>query len=112
MVRSELLHYELTIAGLPVSSVDMNGVIFYERELTAEEETTAAAVIAAHDPNGLLPWEIDQKDYSEKRRQAIDLLTTAIQGWDSYTGAQKQTWLGDHMDEVFIILRALIKITT
>ena len=55
MIKIFLLHFELEQAGLPVCSVHVDGVIDYTRELTAEEQATADAVIAAHDPNGLLP---------------------------------------------------------
>jgi hypothetical protein len=44
------LHAELEAAGLPVIGVSSDGRIDYSRSLTAAEQTTAQAVIAAHDP--------------------------------------------------------------
>lgn len=41
---------ELIAAGLPVEGADATGRVQYSRELTAAEQTTAQAVIAAHDP--------------------------------------------------------------
>jgi len=97
---------------LPVESVDINGRIDYSRALTPAEQTTAAAVVAAHDPNGLLPEEIDRRDYAQARQAALTLLTSGIDAWATMTAAQKQAWLGANMDGVLRILRALIKITT
>jgi len=48
------LHAELAGAGLPVRSVGGDGDIAYSRALTAAEQVTAAAVIAAHDPDDRL----------------------------------------------------------
>ena len=44
------LHAELEAAGLPVVGVSSDGRIDYSRELTPAEQTTAQAIIAAHDP--------------------------------------------------------------
>lgn len=44
------LHAELEAAGLPVGSVSSDGRVDYSRDLTPTEQTTAQAVIAAHDP--------------------------------------------------------------
>ena len=41
---------ELTAAGLPVVGVSSDGRTDYSRDLTPAEQTTAQAVIAAHDP--------------------------------------------------------------
>ena len=41
---------ELAAAGLPVVGVSSDGRVDYSRELTAAEQTTAQAIIAAHDP--------------------------------------------------------------
>ena len=41
---------ELTAAGLPVDGADATGRVQYSRELTPAEQTTAQAIIAAHDP--------------------------------------------------------------
>lgn len=45
------LHAELEAAGLPVGSVSSDGRVDYSRDLTPTEQTTAQAVIAAHDPD-------------------------------------------------------------
>ena len=55
MINIELLHFELNQAGLPVIGVASTGRIDYSRELTAGEQTTADAVVAAHDPEDDLP---------------------------------------------------------
>lgn len=41
----------LAAAGLPVEGADATGRVQYSRELTPAEQTTAQAVIAAHDPD-------------------------------------------------------------
>ena len=112
IVNFHLLSYELKQAGLPVECVDMNGRIDYSRELTAQEQATAAAVIAAHDPNGLLPEEQDARDYREARQAALQLLTNGIDAWAGMTATQKNAWVGANMDAVLRIIRALIRITT
>jgi hypothetical protein len=57
MINVALLDYELRQAGLPVVGVSADGHMDYDRELTAAEQATAAAVIAAHNPAGKLPQE-------------------------------------------------------
>ncbi len=47
-VNPTKLHQELLAAGLPVVSVSSDGRVDYSRALTTTEQTTAAAVIAAH----------------------------------------------------------------
>ena len=44
------LHAELEAAGLPVVGVSSDGRVDYARPLTPAEQTTAQAIIAAHDP--------------------------------------------------------------
>jgi len=112
MANIRYLHYQLEQAGLPVVGVSSGGRIDYTRVLTPAEEATAAQVIAAHDPNGLLPEEQNARDYSQARQAALTLLTSGIDGWATMTAAQKQAWLGANMDAVLKILRALIRITT
>jgi len=112
MINIQLLHYQLEHAGLPVEGVSSDGRIDYTRAITPAEQTTAAGIIAAHDPNGLLPEEQDTKDYKAARAAALTLLTSGIDGWATMTAAQKQAWLGENMDAVLRIPRALIKITT
>ena len=62
MINVELLHYELEQIGLPVVGVNSDGRIDYSRELTAGEQATAEAIVAAHDPNGKLPREENTED--------------------------------------------------
>lgn len=50
MIDSADLYEELIAAGLPVVSVNSDGRIDYARDLTAAEQATAQAIIAAHDP--------------------------------------------------------------
>lgn len=61
MANISLLYYELKQAGLPVEGVSEDGRIDYSQELTAEEQSTAEAVVAAHDPDGDLPKNINAK---------------------------------------------------
>ena len=112
MVNYRLLYYELNQAGLPVEGVAADGRIDYTRQLTTQEQTTAAAVIAAHDPNGLLPEEQNARDYREARQAALQLLTNGIDAWAGMTATQKNAWVGANMDAVLRIIRALIRITT
>jgi len=112
MVNYRLLYYQLSQAGLPVEGVAESGRIDYTRALTPAEEATAAAVIAAHDPNGLLPEEIDRRDYSQARQAALALLDSGIAGWDAMTANQKNAWIGANFKDVMRIIRAMIKITT
>lgn len=44
------LHSELEAAGLPVVGVSSDGRVDYARPLTPAEQTTAQAIITAHDP--------------------------------------------------------------
>lgn len=66
-INIRLLHYELGQAGLPVVGVSEDGRIDYSRELIAQEQTTADTIVAAHDPDGLLPREEDDVTASEAR---------------------------------------------
>ncbi len=50
MIDIQSLHEALAAAGLPVVGVSSDGRIDYSRNLTAAEQATAQAVIAAHDP--------------------------------------------------------------
>ena len=112
MINVKLLHHELAQAGLPIEGVSSNGRIDYTRALTPTEQTTAAAIIAAHDPAGLLPEEENTRDYKAARAAALTLLDSGITSWATMTAAQKQAWIGTNMDAVLRILRALIKIMT
>ena len=50
MIDSTALYEDLQTAGLPVVSVNSDGRIDYSRALTPAEQTTAQAIISAHDP--------------------------------------------------------------
>ena len=105
MVNIQLLHYELSKAGLPVISVSADGRIDYSRELTAEEQATANGIIAAHNPNGKLPWDADADDIrarflasaiSKKTPAEIyTLIQGRIDGWSNLTAAKAdlRAWL-------------------
>ena len=112
MIKVGLLHYQLAQAGLPVVGVSADGRVDYSRALVPAEEAIAAQVIAAHDPNGLLPEEQNAQDYRQARQAALTLLNSGIDSWPTMTAAQKNAWVGANMDAVLKILRALIKITT
>jgi len=112
MINTRFLHYQLSQAGLPVEGVSSDGRIDYTRALTPAEQTTAAAIIAAHDPNGLLPEEENTRDYKAARAAALTLLDSGITSWATMTAAQKNAWIGANFDSIMRILRALIKITT
>ena len=62
MININLLYYELEQAGLPVECVSEDGRIDYTRALTAGEQITADAIVAAHDPNGDLPRNLNKKE--------------------------------------------------
>ena len=86
MIRPVLLHYELENAGLPVVSVRTGEPIAdYSRELTAEEQATASAVIAAHDPNGHMPEEL-LMIYA--KQQKVELLS--LPNWATWTAQEAQ----------------------
>lgn len=57
---------ELLAAGLPVEGVNSDGVVFWAGTPTAQQETDAAAIIAA----------FDDTDYPEIQRQAAQLAAT------------------------------------
>lgn len=50
MIDVTSLTEELSAAGLPVVGVSSDGRVDYARALTPAEQTTAQAIIAAHDP--------------------------------------------------------------
>lgn len=49
MIDSTALYEDLQTAGLPVISANSDGRVDYSRDLTPAEQTTAQAIIAAHD---------------------------------------------------------------
>ena len=72
---------ELLSAGLPVCSVRETGlpVADYTRALTAAEQVTAAAVIAAHDPVEIPVPSLDERIVElEKRNKALEALVEIL----------------------------------
>ena len=100
-MNPEQLHEELVAAGLPVVGVDALGNVQYSRELTAQEQATAAVAIAAHNPTtGTV-----RKRAIEAARQLVQsvngtvvtsltatqvrnlvILRAALDGWVSWNG--------------------------
>ena len=81
MINITKLVNELLIAGLPVCSVREAGlpVADYTRALTAAEQVTAAAVIAAHDPAKILVPSLDERIVAlEKRNKALEALVEIL----------------------------------
>ena len=105
MINIELLHFELNQAGLPVIGVASTGRIDYSRELTAGEQTTADAVVAAHDPDGDLPWNLNKKEaearfllsqLADKTPEEIyTLMQSRMDGWQNLAQAKTdlREWL-------------------
>lgn len=68
-INKNLLHMELEAAGLPVLTVrDGEPLVDYSRSLSGAEQTTADAVIAAHDPEAA----------SKMIQQLIGMAQTAV----------------------------------
>lgn len=112
MINIHLLKYQLSQASLPVECVDINGRIDYSRTLTPAEQAHAAQVIAAHDPNGLLPEEQNERNYQSIRQAYLNFLDDGIVTYPTMTNAQKQAYVIAHFDELMKGIRALIKKTT
>lgn len=71
MIDVTSLHSELESDNLPVVSVNSDGRVDYSRELTAAEQTTAQAIIAAHDPT---KRERDERDLIDRAKDAAGQL--------------------------------------
>ena len=84
MINVLLLHYALEHAGLPVVGVSSDGRIDYSRELTPEEMTLVAQIVAAHDPEGILPVE--------RVSRSADLASATIPGWATWTEVEAAEW--------------------
>ena len=81
MINITKLVNELLSAGLPVCSVRATGlpVADYTRALTAAEQVTAAAVIAAHDPVEIPVPSLDERIVAlEKRNKALEALVEIL----------------------------------
>lgn len=84
MIDAAGLHAELWAAGLPVVGVSNDGRIDYTRDLTPAEWTTAAAVVAAHDPDKRQRDETTARDQAKAYRDGLQ----AYLDLASPTGAQ------------------------
>lgn len=84
MIDVTALHEELEPAGLPVLSVNSAGLIRYLRELTAAEQQTASALIAAHDPTKRTRDELTARQQAKAYRDGL----AAYLDLASPTGAQ------------------------
>jgi DMSO/TMAO reductase YedYZ molybdopterin-dependent catalytic subunit len=84
MIDIPALHAELETAGLPIVGVSEDGTAQYSRELTPTEQTTAQAIITAHDPTKR------ERDERTARNQAKTYYNglTAYLDLASPTGAQ------------------------
>lgn len=84
MINVSLLTDELLEAGLPLVSLNSDGRVDYSRALTPAEQTTAQAIIAAHDPT---KRERDERTARDGARTALTTLRTYLDT-TSPTGAQ------------------------
>ena len=75
---------ELTAAGLAVDGADATGRVQYARDLTPEEQATAAAVLAAHDPMKRERDELTARQQAKAYRDGLQ----AYLDLASPTGAQ------------------------
>lgn len=75
---------ELTAAGLTVDGADATGRVQYARDLTPEEQATAAAVLAAHDPARRERDELTARQQAKAYRDGLQ----AYLDLASPTGAQ------------------------
>lgn len=98
MVDAQQLHEELTAAGLPVVGVSSDGRVDYSRALTAAEQTTAKAIIAAHDP---AKRERDERD----ERTARETAKTYYTGLNAYLNLTNPT-----QAQTVAALKAVIRI--
>ena len=95
MINYKLLHYELEQAELPVVSVSEDGRIDYSRKLTAQEQSTADAVVAAHDPNGLLPREEDEITAKEAKQSFRNMPQ-----WATLTPQEADQYIDDNVNDL------------
>lgn len=100
------LHTELEAANLPVASVSSDGRIDYSRDLTPEEQATAAAVIAAYDSG---KRERDERSSRDAARDAAISLRLYLDG-DSPTAAQREAAFRLLIRVVLWILRNELKV--
>lgn len=71
--NSSLLHKELVAAGLPVEGCDSTGQISWRTPPTRDQQTTAAGVLAAHNPLKADPRTSRLTELRAKRRSGQDL---------------------------------------
>lgn len=98
MFNVSLLTDELLEAGLPLVSLNSDGRIDYSRDLTPAEQTTAQAIIAAHDPT---KRERDERD----ERTARETAKTYYTGLNAYLNLTNPT-----QAQTVAALKAVIRI--
>ncbi len=98
MIDSTALYEDLQTAGLPVISANSDGRVDYSRALTPAEQTTADAVVAAHDP---AKRERDERD----ERTARETAKTYYTGLNAYLNLTNPT-----QAQTVAALKAVIRI--
>lgn len=85
------LHLELAEAGLPVVDVEEDGTINYSEQLSQEEQTTADAIVAAHDP----------VDYATIWQDAAagDFAADAP-AWSGMSPGEMEQWIEDNVTDL------------
>lgn len=97
MINPELLHEELLQADLPLLGVTFDGKPLYIRELTAQEQSTANTVLAAHDGTR-------QTDQQQERAAKVEF--RSLPQWATWTPQQGREYVhgavlsGQTADEV------------
>ena len=94
-INIQLLHYELEQAGLPVTGVSENGRIDYSKKLTVQEQSTADAVVAAHDSDGLLPQEQDEAIAKEAKQSFRNMPQ-----WATMTPQEADKYIVDNVNDL------------
>ena len=104
-INIHLLHYELQQVGLPIVCVSSDGHLDYARDLNGQEQIVADAVVAAHDPEGDLPWNLNKKEaearfllsqLADKTPEEIYvLMQDRMDGWQNLSQAKSdlREWL-------------------
>ena len=107
MINIRLLHFELEQAGLPVEGVALDGRIDYSRDLTAGEQSTADAIVTAHDPDGLLPSEEDEVIAKEAKQNFRNMPQ-----WATMTPQEADKYIDDNVNNLAsakVVLRKMAK---
>lgn len=100
VVNVQKLMTELESAGIPVAGCASDGRIDFKAEATPVQRELASDILAAHDPNTLLPVEVARKaDLTAVTSSNVDTLLTAL---EAGTATPKQ-----QQEALFIVLKAL-----